>query len=107
MNHPPTCVGSRDASASKKVDTSNVICGQEAEVAAPGYWIDKLTGKTFFFSPNLVWILIALADYFLAPYDFQAAKSFDNLDWVFHRQGFYHSNSFLEGPTPFYGWVGF
>ena len=25
-------------------------------MAAPGYWIDKLTGKSFFFSPNLVWI---------------------------------------------------
>jgi len=58
---------------------------QEAEVAAPGYWIDKLTGKTFFFSPNLVWILIALADYCIAPYDFQAAKSFENLDWVLYR----------------------
>ena len=64
------------------------IGDQEGEVAAPGYWIDKLTGKTFFFSPNLVWILIALTDYFLFPYDFQSAKSFDNLDWVFYRQEF-------------------
>ena len=65
------------------------IGDQEREVAAPGYWIDKLTGKTFFFSPNLVWILIALTDYFLFPYDFQFAKSFENLDWVLYRQGFY------------------
>ena len=63
------------------------IGDQEGEVAAPGYWIDKLTGKTFFFSPNLVWILIALTDYFLFPYDFQSAKSFENLEWVLYRQG--------------------
>ena len=55
-------------------------------MAAPGYLVDKITGKTFFFSPNLVWVLIALADYFLFPYDFQAAKSFENLDWVVCRQ---------------------
>ena len=59
---------------------------QESEVAAPGYLTDKITGKTFFFSPNIVWVMIALADYFLFPYDFQAAKSFENLDWVVCRQ---------------------
>ena len=32
-----------------------------------------------------VWILIALADYFLFPYDFQSAKSFDNINWVIQR----------------------
>ena len=69
------------------------IGDQEGEVTAPGYWIDKLTGKTFFFSPNLVWILIALTDYFLFPYDFQSAKSFENLDWVLYRQEF-QSNEF-------------
>ena len=58
---------------------------QEAVVAAPGYWKDKITGKSFFFSPNLVWITIALTDYLAFPYDFSAAKSFDRLDWVLHR----------------------
>ena len=54
-------------------------------MAPPGWWIPLLTGKFLFFSPNLVWLAIALADYFLAPYDFQAAKSFDSLDWVYFR----------------------
>ena len=58
----------------------------QAEAVAPtGWWIDLVTGKFLFFSPNLVWLSIALADYFLFPYDFQAAKSFQKLDWVFIR----------------------
>ena len=32
-----------------------------------------------------VWLLIALVDYFVFPYDFQAAKTFDSLDWVYYR----------------------
>ena len=37
------------------------------------------------YSPNLVWLAIALTDYLAFPYDYQAAKSFQNLDWVKHR----------------------
>ena len=43
---------------------------------------------SFFFSPNLVWVLIALADYFVFPYDFQAAKSFENLTGWFTGRSF-------------------
>ena len=32
-----------------------------------------------------VWLLIALVDYFVFPYDFHAAKTFDSLDWVYYR----------------------
>ena len=47
----------------------------QAEAVAPaGWWIDLVTGKFLFFSPNLVWLSIALADYFLFPYDFQSAS---------------------------------
>jgi len=83
----------------------------QAEAVAPaGWWIDLVTGKFLFFSPNLVWLSIALADYFLFPYDFQAAKSFQKLDWVFIRFlvnftitfgyfGFWHSVTYLLGWT--------
>ena len=54
-------------------------------VAPKGWWIDNITGKFLFFSPNLVWLVIALVDYFFFPYDFQAAKSLRNLNWVFDR----------------------
>merc|ERR550517_155098 len=58
---------------------------QEPAVAPPGWWIPLATGKFLFFSPNLVWLAIALFDYFVFPYDFQAARSFDSLDWVYFR----------------------
>ena len=32
-----------------------------------------------------VWLLIALVDYFVFPYDFHAVKTFDSLDWVYYR----------------------
>ena len=54
-------------------------------MAPPGWWIPLVTGKFLFFSPNLVWLAIALFDYFVFPYDFQAARSFDYLDWVCFR----------------------
>lgn len=83
---------------------------QTEAVAPPGWWIDLATGKFLFFSPNLVWLSIALVDYFLFPYDFQAAKSLKKLDWVFIRFavnftitfgyfGFWHSVTYLFGWT--------
>ena len=63
---------------------------QEPAVAPPGWWVPLLTGKFLFFSPNLVWLAIALFDYFVFPYDFQAAKSFDSLDWVCFRSDICH-----------------
>merc|ERR1712212_123790 len=83
---------------------------QTDAVAPPGWWIDLATGKFLFFSPNFVWLSIALADYFLFPYDFQAAKSFKKLDWVLIRfavnftitfgyTGFWHSVTYLLGWT--------
>ena len=54
-------------------------------MAPPGWWIKNVTGKFLFFSPNLVWLFVALLDYYFAPYDLEAAKSFDNLNWVFFR----------------------
>merc|ERR1711990_843524 len=69
------------------VDQSNApgTTSQEPAVAPPGWWIPLVTGKFLFFSPNLVWLAIALFDYFVFPYDFQAARSFDSLDWVCFR----------------------
>ena len=71
----------------KWVDKSKApgLTSQEEAVAPPGWWIPLLTGKFLFFSPNLVWLAIALADYLFFPSAYQAAKSFQKLDWVRHR----------------------
>ena len=61
------------------------LTSQDAAVAPPGWWIDFVTGKFLFFSPNLVWLMICLVDYFYFPYDYNASKSFDNLEWVYYR----------------------
>ena len=50
-----------------------------------GWWIDLFNGKNIFFSPNLVWLAITLIVYFTFPYDFQAARDLQNLDWVLYR----------------------
>ena len=50
-------------------------------------WVKLVTGKFLFFSPNLVWLTIALLDYFFFPYDYEAAKSLTNLGWVYKRFG--------------------
>jgi sterol desaturase/sphingolipid hydroxylase (fatty acid hydroxylase superfamily) len=60
---------------------------QSSTVGAPGWWVDQVTGKFLFFSPNLVWLVIALVDYFYCPYDFEAAKNFDDISWVGLRLG--------------------
>ena len=43
------------------------------------------TGYSLLFSPNLVWLGIALGDYFFFPYDYEAAKSLTNFNWIFKR----------------------
>merc|ERR1719357_602102 len=58
---------------------------QEKAVAPEGWWIPLVTGKFLFFSPNLVWLAIALVDYFVFPYDYQAARRFENFNWVYYR----------------------
>ena len=61
------------------------MTSQNAVVTPPGWWLDYLTGRFLFFSPTLVWLTIALLQYFLLPYDFQAAKSLQNLGWAGYR----------------------
>jgi len=43
-----------------------------------------LTGAFLIWSPNLVWLFVALAVWFVFPYDFQAGKTWSS-DWVLHR----------------------
>ncbi len=37
-------------------------------------WAKTLTGYSVIFSPNFVWLCVALADYALFPYDLDAAR---------------------------------
>ena len=61
------------------------MTSQESVVAAPGWWLNILSGRFLFFSPNIIWLVIALCDYFLFPYDLKAARSIENHDWVLKR----------------------
>ena len=54
-------------------------------MAPPGWWVRMATGYSLLFSPNLVWLGIALADYFFFPYDYEAARSLTDLRWVGRR----------------------
>ena len=58
---------------------------QTEAVAPPGWWVELLTGRFLFFSPNLVWLSVALANYFLFPYDFQAGRSLSDRGWILER----------------------
>ena len=66
-------------------DKAPGMTSQTPAVAPPGWWVKLVTGYFLFFSPNLVWLTIALADYFLFPYDYEAAKNLTDLNWVFKR----------------------
>jgi len=69
------------------VDTDKApgTTSQAVVVGQKGWWFNSLTGVFLFYSPNLVWLLIAMADYYFFPYDLEAAKSFNDLSWVTHR----------------------
>eukprot|EP00930_Biecheleria_cincta_P042374 TRINITY_DN2914_c0_g1_i2.p1 TRINITY_DN2914_c0_g1~~TRINITY_DN2914_c0_g1_i2.p1 ORF type:complete len:504 (+),score=62.29 TRINITY_DN2914_c0_g1_i2:53-1564(+) len=43
-----------------------------------------LTGSAVFYSPSLIWLMVALFDYFVFPYDLEAAKSW-SLGWISYR----------------------
>ena len=58
---------------------------QKRLVEAPGQWKGKVTGKFLFFSPNFVWLTIAIIDYFIFPYNFKSGKSFQQLGWIAYR----------------------
>ena len=46
---------------------------QAPSYCPPYWWVKDVTGFSLFFSPNLVWLLVALADYFVFPYDMATA----------------------------------
>jgi len=56
------------------------------------------SGSFMFYSPNFVWLCIALFDYFVFPYDLEAAKTW-SLGWIAYRL---MANSILT-----FGYVGF
>ena len=68
-------------------------------IGIPGWWKSYTTGKFLFLSPNLVFFSIALFDHFIFPYDFKAATTFKNLDWVQYR--------FLVNLGLIFGYYGF
>ena len=47
-------------------------------------WRSLLSGAFLFWSPNLVWLLVALFVWLVFPYDFQAGKTWAS-DWVLRR----------------------
>ena len=61
------------------------MTSQDSVVTPPGWWIEYVTGRFLFFSPTLVWLIIALLQYFLLPYDLDAATSLEDIQWIVHR----------------------
>lgn len=49
-----------------------------------GWWVDMISTKAFFYSPNFVWFAISLAMYILFPYDLESASEF-SFSWIFPR----------------------
>lgn len=43
-------------------------------------WATLVSGKFLFWSPNLVWLAVALADYLIFPYDFEASTTSTGCD---------------------------
>ena len=94
------------------VDLS-LVPGQtdQTAVARDTDWCAYYSGKFLFFSPNLVWLAIALLDYFIFPFDYETAAKLDrayavvtakrlavNAAIVFSYFGFWHL------ATYFWGW---
>ena len=70
------------------VDTSlppGATSQDSAYCPAPHWWVQAYSGYSLFFSPNLVWLGIALAVYAIAPYDLEAAKSGFAPGWMLWR----------------------
>ena len=57
---------------------------QSVVYGKPGWWRDLVSGKFLPFSPNLVWLAVALLDYTVFPYDFDAARTWA-MDWILWR----------------------
>ena len=77
---------------------------------SPHWWAQAYTGYSLFFSPNLVWLAIALAVWALAPYDIDAAvrdgtltaawwrtRASVNLAVVYAYFGFWHVSLYWLG----------
>ena len=52
---------------------------------SPQWYAHLFSGYSLFFSPNLVWLAIALFDYFVFPYDFAAAEKGYSATWILPR----------------------
>jgi len=57
---------------------------QVASIENNPNWKSLLSGAFLFWSPNLVWLLVALFVWFVFPYDFEAGKTW-SADWTLHR----------------------
>lgn len=60
-------------------------CTSQSKVYPPSYLKSILTLDFFIFSPNLIWFCIAVLDYLIFPYDFDAAKTWTNFNWILFR----------------------
>ena len=68
------------------VDTKKApgTTSQASVYGKEGWWHDLATGKFLLYSPNLVWLIMALFVYFVFPYDFKAAQTWSR-GWVLGR----------------------
>lgn len=56
----------------------------EDQIKSNPNFLKLITGEFLFFSPNFIWLCVALLDYFVFPYDLKAAKTWA-WNWVLYR----------------------
>jgi len=66
------------------VDTKKAPGTTNQEVSDAFHWKKYFTGSILLFSPNFVWWMVALIDYFVFPYEIDAEKVF-TWHWIAHR----------------------
>ena len=66
-------------------------------VMQPNWWVSVVSGKDLFFSLNFIWLMIAICIYTVFPYDLDAARSFNRIDWVLYRFTINTTITFLYG----------
>lgn len=59
--------------------------GHTPQVLKDDWWRPYITGAFLFYSPNLVWLTIALSVWYTFPYEYEAAAEGFAINWMFKR----------------------
>jgi hypothetical protein len=93
--------------------TSSLICTPSSPPRLHSQWgpllLKIVTFQGLLFSPNLIWLVVTVANYLIFPYDFRRAAELDrgwvleraliNLFIVFSYYTFWHASFYIVGVT--------